>query len=195
MPVRCAAILALACAASAAGQIVEVSGFVGLSHILDNSLGQLPAGGEVRFDSGFRAGARVGLNRGAFVGHEFTYAYERHDLEVDDREQSVAAAHQFFYNVLFHLTPQKVAVRPFVTAGGGVSRFTSGGQGAFSDDRPSIKPGLNYGGGVKLRMGKAVGARFDVREHLFDKPAWADVVGLSGKLWSLEYSAGFSVLF
>ncbi len=190
MPLLLVVILALASALSAAGQRAEASVFVGLSQVRDNALGTLPGGEALRLEDGFRVGARVGINRGAFAGHELSYGFERHDLKADDEPESTARVQQLHYNFLLHLTPQKVAVRPFVTAGTGLSRYSTDGEGAGRS-----KLGVNYGGGLKLRMGKAVGARFDVRDHVNGKPALADAMGLRGRLHSVEYSAGFSLLF
>ena len=54
------------------------------------------------------------------------------------------------------------------------------------------KFGLNYGGGLKLKITDIIGLRFDVREYNTGKPF--KLTGTSGRLNQLEVSVGAAFL-
>ena len=180
----------------AAAQSGEATLFFGRAQISNGDLGVFGLGAqEVRLTDGWRAGLRLGLNSGDHTGHELTYAFERHNLEIGSAEESRARAHQFFYNFVFHATRRAAAIRPFVTAGLGYTSFSSGGGGIFQDAGGQNKFGYGYGGGLKVKMSRLFGLRFDVRDHVIQKPNFLDLASVEGRLHSIEYSAGFSLLF
>ena len=177
-------------------QTAEATVYGGLSQIGDNDLGEVGfAGVPLEMKKGFKAGARLTLNGSQFFGHELSYGYERHDLEVGGQKESQANVQQFYYDFVVHFAPRSVSVRPFVLAGGGFSSFSAREEGIFVDGAGETKPGVNFGGGLKVKLSPRFGLRFDVRDHLTEKPNFLDLAGVSGRLHSLEYSAGFSLLF
>ncbi len=174
----------------------EATVFAGVAQMRSGDIGQFGIGAqEVRLANGMRVGARLSLNSGALTGHELSYAFERHDLEIAGAEESKARAQQFFYNFVLHVLPKGSAVRPFVTAGLGYTSFAPGGGGIFSDAAGENKFGYNYGGGLKFKLSRLIGLRLDVRDHVTGKPNFLDLTAVSGRLHSIEYSAGFSLLF
>jgi len=183
-------------ATSAAAQSGEATAFVGIAHVRDGDLGSIGlAAQEVRLDHGMRAGVRLGLNSGALTGHELSYAFERHHLQIAGAEESRARTQQFYYNFVFHATPRAAAIRPFVTGGLGYANVSPGSGGIFTDAAGANKFGYNYGGGLKVKVSRLFGLRFDVRDHVTGKPNFLDLPGVEGRLHSIEYSVGFSLLF
>lgn len=188
-------IIAALGAIPAPAQSGEATAFVGIAQVREGGLGSIGlAAQEIRLDHGLRAGVRLGLNAGALTGHELTYTFERHDLQIAGVKESTALTQQFYYNFVFHATPRAAAVRPFVTGGLGYANFSPGSGGVFRDAAGANKLGYNYGGGLKVKMSRRLGLRFDVRDHVTGKPNFLDLPGVNGRLHSIEYSAGFSLL-
>ncbi|MEZ5396744.1 MAG: outer membrane beta-barrel protein [Bryobacterales bacterium] len=174
----------------------EATVFAGFARPSGGDIGRYGIGAqEIQLADGWRAGARVSFNSGALTGHELTYGYERHDIEIGGAPESTARMQQFAYNFVLHVMPKGSMVRPFVTAGAGYTTFSPGDGGIFRDGRNENKFGYNYGGGLKFKLSRWVGMRVDARDHVTGKPNFLDLNGLSGRLHSLEVSAGFSLLF
>ncbi len=194
-PIALLCLLGLAALPSSAQQM-EATIFGGLLWTDGANLGDVGfARQPVRLNNGFRTGARLSLNSGVLVGHELSYAHERYDLSVGGQKESRAAAHQFYYNFVAHLTPRAAPLRPFFLVGAGYTNFSPGNGGIFADASGTNAPGVNFGGGVKVKVHKFFGLRFDVRDHVTRKPNFLDLPPLSGRLHRMEYSAGASVLF
>jgi opacity protein-like surface antigen len=180
----------------ASAQSGEATVFAGIAQLRNGDVGRFGLGAqEVRLTNGMRVGARLSLNSGSLTGHELSYAFERHDIEIASAQESRARTQQFFYNFALHVSPKGSAVRPFVTAGAGYTSFAPGGGGIFQDAGGENKFGYNFGGGLKFKMSRHFGARFDVRDHVSGKPNFLDLAGVDGRLHAIEYSAGFSLLF
>jgi opacity protein-like surface antigen len=180
----------------ASAQSGEATVFAGIAQMRNGDVGRFGLGAqEVRLTNGMRVGARLSLNSGSLTGHELSYAFERHDIEIASAQESRARTQQFFYNFALHVSPKGSAVRPFVTAGAGYTSFAPGGGGIFQDAGGENKFGYNFGGGLKFKMSRLFGVRFDVRDHVSGKPNFLDLAGVEGRLHAIEYSAGFSLLF
>jgi hypothetical protein len=149
----------------------------------------------IQMKNGFKGGARLSLNSGLLTGHELSYGYERYDLDIGGQTESTATAQDFYYDFVLHLTPGAVPVRPFLLAGAGYTSFSPGNGGVFADASGANEIGVNFGGGVKVKVRKFFGVRFDVRNHLTRKPNFLDIAGVSGQLNRMEYSVGASFLF
>jgi opacity protein-like surface antigen len=143
-------------------------------------------------DDGVRIGSRMDLNTGSFIGHEFSYAWQRSNLKISGQSFGSMSIHNIYYNFLLHATPEGSAVRPFITGGAGVSVFNPPGVSSFSGYGDN-KFGYNYGAGLKFKVTDSYGLRLDVRDHVTGKPF--DLPDNSGRLHNLEISAGFSLLF
>ncbi len=182
-------------AALAPAQVAEFGVHGGASRLQGEHLGSLALspGSVVRVSlkDGWRFGFRMTFNNWRFFGHELGYAYNRTQLRFESTppEQAGMAIHQGFYNFLVYALPEGSPVRPFAAGGGHFSNFTPPGASA-SQGGGSNKFGLNYGGGVKIRVSPRFVVRLDVREYLTGKPF--DLPGVSGSLRQLEISAGFS---
>jgi hypothetical protein len=189
-------ILALLGVPSVPAQSAEATVFAGVAQIRNGDIGAFGLGAqEIQLSDGTRFGARLSLSSGPLTGHELTYAYERHDLEIASAKESEARTHEFAYNFVLHLTPRASALRPFVTVGAGYVSFSAGGEGIFRDAVGENKFAANYGGGLKVKMSRLFGLRFDIRDRISAKPNFLDLSGVDGRLHSIEYSVGFSALF
>lgn len=191
-----ATILLMLAAVPVFGQGAEIGLSVGWGNFTNNSIGRTqefaddPA--EYTLDDGVRIGTRMGLNTGTFIGHEFSYAWQKSSLKILGDDYGSMSIHNIYYNFVLHATPEGSAVRPFVTGGGGVSVFNPPGVSSFSGAGDN-KFGYNYGAGVKIKVTDTYGIRLDVRDHVTGKPF--DLPDNGGRLHNLELSAGFSLLF
>lgn len=149
----------------------------------------------ISMSNGLKSGARLSLNSGVLTGHELSYGYQRFNLKIGDQKESQASAQDFFYDFVLHFTPNAVAVRPFVLAGAGYTNFSPGNDGIFADASGSNEFGVNFGGGLKVKLGRFFGLRFDARNHMSRKPNFLDLPNIDGRLYRMEYSAGASLLF
>jgi hypothetical protein len=184
--------------ASGRAQEAEVSITGGLASFSNSKFGNLTANGdpqgELTADNGFRIGARLSLNSWEFLGHEISYAYQRSGLNIGGADSGGMAIQNYYYNFVVHATPQGSPVRPFATAGIGVSTYFPPGTSSFSGNGLNSF-GYNYGGGLKFPIGPIFGLRFDVRDHVTGNPFGDFVQSSSGRIHNIEYSAGFSLLF
>jgi opacity protein-like surface antigen len=168
-----------------------------------------PNSGEYKIQGGFRIGARMALNQGRFLGHEFGYAYSRTSIDIPASASVITGtpsqpgsvvtvttssnisvpAHQGFYDFLVYAAPEGFRVRPF--AAGGV-QFTAFSQPNDYYGNRETKYGVNYGGGVKVKILENWGFRLDVRQYNMGKPFKLD--NNSGRLLMWEFSGGISFL-
>ena len=161
----------LICAASTAGygQVAEFAVSGGQSIIRSSSLGS-----GYSLADGYRIAFRLTLNRWAYFGQEFGYAYNRSKLEFQPaggvkENLGGMAIHQGHYNFLVYATPEGKAIRPFATGGGHFSNFVPPGASA-AQGQGSTKFGVNYGAGVKVKLTERFQLRFDIRQFLTGKP-------------------------
>jgi len=206
--------LVLACSASVFAQSFEASLIGGTLSIPSKSqvigTGSAdPASGNYTMYGGFRIGARMALNQGRFLGHEFGYAYSRTSLDIPAATLTVGTglpsqpgsiatvttttsistpAPQGFYNFLVYFAPEGFRVRPFAT--GGV-QFTAFSLPNDYGNRET-KYGVNYGGGLKVKLVENWGFRLDVRQYNMSKPF--KLYNNTGRLLMWEFSGGISFL-
>lgn len=191
-----ATILLILAAVPVFGQGAEIGLTVGWGNFTKNTIGlsqefaDEPA--EYTIEDGVRIGSRMALNSGTFIGHEFSYAWQKSSLLILDENFGGMSIHNIYYNFVLHATPEGSAVRPFVTGGAGVSVFNPPGVSSLSGYGDN-KFGYNYGAGLKFKVTDMYGIRLDVRDHVTGKPF--DLPDNSGRLHNLEISAGFSLLF
>jgi outer membrane protein OmpA-like peptidoglycan-associated protein len=96
------------------------------------------------------------------AGLEESFTIGMNDLRLDQPGlpwtiDSEARNYTLAINPLFYATPRQSRVRPFVTAGAGVTRFAPDGIGA------RYSPALLVGAGIKFNATSRLGLRFDVR--------------------------------
>jgi len=179
-------------------QEAEVTITGGLASFSNSKFGNFTSSGdpaaELSADNGFRIGARLSLNSWEFLGHEISYAYQRSGLNIGGADSGGMAIQNYYYNFVVHATPQGAPIRPFATAGVGVSTYFPPGTSSLSGNGLNSF-GYNYGGGLKFHVGPMFGVRFDVRDHVTGNPFGDFVLSNSGRIHNIEYSAGFSLLF
>lgn len=141
-------------------------------------------GGGYSLDQGFRLGFRLSFNPHDFIGGEVGYAYNRTSLSTGGQGSGMAA-HQGFGDLLLHATREGRRVRPFVAGGVNFTNFVPPGQTA-QYGQGETKFGINYGGGVKVKVAEHWQVRFDVRQYNTGVP-----FGLrSGRMLQNEFSIG-----
>jgi opacity protein-like surface antigen len=176
------------CAASTGlfAQSAEFSLSGGTSRLSNNDIGSGYSLGD-----GFSIGFRLTLNPQRFFGHEVGYAYNRSHLYLQGQDQGGMAIHQGFYNFLVYATPEGSRIRPFATGGVHFNNFVPPGSSA-SQGGGSTKFGVNYGGGLKVRLTSIIAARADYRQYITGKPF--DLSGASGKLKQNVYTVGLAFI-
>jgi opacity protein-like surface antigen len=208
--------LVLACSTAAFAQSFEasVSGGQAVFPGHSSNIGTYssdPNSGTYKLNDGFRIALRMTLNQWRFMGHEFGYAYNHTSVEqpaisgiggggtvpVQPGSPSVnlpasnigVPAHQGFYDFLLYAAPEGFRIRPFVTAG---VQFTAFSQpGSYAGNRET-KYGVNYGGGIKLKLKEPWGIRLDVRQYNMGKPF--NLANATGRLLMWEFAGGISFL-
>ncbi len=186
-------LVALAAASSIAfGQSFEAAVSGGVSHLQSNGIGSLTTGtngSNVKLNDGLRLGFRMSVNPFSHLGFEVGYAYNRSQLHFDGPPVSETGfgIHQGFADALFHFTKEGSRVRPFVAGGLQFSNFVPPGASA-QNGQGENKFGLNYGGGVKVRVKENWQVRFDLRQYETGKPF--SLSGASGRLLQDEISVG-----
>jgi hypothetical protein len=185
------------------GQSFEASVNAGESLQSNATLGEIASGvatggtSQYSLNSGFNIAFRITLNTWKFFGHEVGYSYNRTHLNLSSFDptggsqgtQDVGgmAIHQGFYDFLGYATPEGSHIRPFGAVGIHYSNYVPPGASA-SQGQGFNKFGLNYGGGVKIRLKGPLGVRFDVHQFTNGKPF--GLTGASGWIRQTEVSAG-----
>jgi len=167
----------------AAAQSFEASASGGASVIPNKDLG-----GGYTLDSGFRIALRATINTTDHLGYEFGYGYNRAKLGQPGSAAQGMAVHQGFGEALLYATPQSARIRPFAAAGGHFSNFVPPGASATYGQGEN-KFGINYGGGLKIKVSGPWQVRFDFRQFSTGKPFG---LGGTGRMLQNEISAGIS---
>ena len=187
------------------GQTHEAWFDMGVSFLTNNGLGSTVAGGspsDVSLGDNYRFGFRFAFAPIGHFEHEMQYGYTRTNLTdaggviLTDSPTAGMAIHQWGYNLLYYVDSRgkEERIRPFATLGAHLSDFVLPGSAAYQGG--SFRVGVNYGGGVKLRLSSIWNARFDFREYDSGKPNWQHVlVQQHGLIHQTEISAGLGVCF
>jgi opacity protein-like surface antigen len=162
-----------------------------------------PASGTYKMKDGFRINLRMALNTGRFFGHEFGYAYSHTALEapaITTTTGSITStvpaqnislpSHQGFYDFLLYAIPEGKIIRPFAAGGVQFTAFSQPGS-QYTNNRET-KYGINYGGGIKVKVKENWGFRLDVRQYNMGKPF--QLPNASGRLLMWEFSGSVSFL-
>ena len=169
-------------------------------HLLQNrNLGTDATFGGAKDDyqltDGFRFAFRAAFNGSGKTGHEVQYAYNRTQLRHNadgTHTDTGMAIHQGGYNYLLYGTSEGIRVRPFATAGVQFNNLVPPGSSAASGGGET-KIGVNYGGGVKVRITQLFALRLDVRQYVSPKPFNLNLK--EGWLRQTEISAGFGIYY
>jgi outer membrane protein W len=153
---------------------------------------------DYKLGNGFRFGFRFDLNPGDWVGYELSYMYSRSSIDYTPSNSSTGfGIHTVSADALYHFTKRDSRVRPFVMGGLGFSNFVPPGSSAASGGG-SNEFQVNYGAGIKVKMGSKWGKDWGLRADLkqfqyFNKP-----FGLflsNGKLQQTEATVGVGLMF
>jgi hypothetical protein len=197
-------------------QPFEVSVFGGFplrfSHPLLGSLSDTAVDTDTSLTKGKDiVGARVTVNSKGYYGHELTYSIQHMTLQtlrttadsdgnpVSTQYQDKVKLQMLSYNFLVYFMPRGERWRPFVTGGAqvykwGAPHFDVWPGGGYRN------LGLNFGGGLKIKLVSHTLARLDVREYFGGRPyvrqllLSGDTLG-GGRTHMLEVSAGFGITF
>jgi hypothetical protein len=184
------------CASVALAQVGELSISGGAARFASGGkLGTVdvaPNSGDITINGDFRMAIRFTLNTYRFMGHEFGYGYTHDKVEIPGSDNVGVPIHQGFYDFLIYAAPEGSRVRPFGCGGVQFSSFFPPGSSA-SYGNQITKFGINYGGGIKVKLGAIWGMRFDVRQYNTGKPF--DFPNQSGRLLMNEFTAGLSFNF
>ena len=177
-------------------QALEMAVGGGVSRLTNAGLGKLNASSTLRDDyslkGGFRVVMRMTLNSGDFTAHETGYAYNRTQLVQNGEGSSTQtgmAIHQGFYNYLLYPTREGSRIRPFAAGGVHFANYVPPGASATSGGG-STKFGVNYGGGLKIRVSERFMLRFDARQFLNPKPF--GLINPGGWIRMNEYSTSLA---
>ena len=153
---------------------------------------------EVTMGSGVMFVPRLTLNTGDFISHDLSFAYSRANVQVNlpgtslfDQSTSIGQA---MYNMLLHATPDGSKVRPYVAGGGGFVMFYPPGAGLTSGVN-TVRPGINYGGGVRVQVNERWHARVDFRQTIAPNPRLFQGQDASGMFRQNQFTVGAGVTF
>lgn len=181
-------------AAPAWAQTAEIGVSAGQSIFRNEKLGtDVPGASEFyRVKNGFRIGARLTLNTSGHFGHELGYSYSRSKLTYSSGGEASMPTHQYGYSYLAYLFTEESPVRPFLAGGGHFSTFYPPGS-SVQYGNGTTKFGVNYGGGIKVKVSPMFAIRVDLRDYYTMKPF--DLPDKKGGLHQIEASAGLSLYF
>ena len=121
--VLCVLVLAMVSAGVGSSQSAEIGLTVGVSAFNNNGIGSIPSFDDglipATLGKGVRIGARWATNSWVFLGHEFSYAYQRTSLKIGANPSSGMTVQNLYYNFVAHATPSGTFIRPFGTGGRG----------------------------------------------------------------------------
>ncbi len=182
---------------TASAQFVEMWFSGGQSLLQNRNLGtDLAFGGskdDYQLTDGFRFAFRATFNNPAIFGHEVYYAYSRTHLRYNPGDTETGMAiHQGGYNFLLYAMKEGKRIRPFATGGVGFANYVPPGSSAASGGGDT-KFGINYGGGIKVKIASIWGFRVDIRQYTTPKPFNLNLK--DGWIRQNEISAGIGVLF
>jgi hypothetical protein len=179
---RALLVLALASTPALLAQSWEVGVGVGApfynSQTITNPLGNASAS----LSTGWVTSAWLGNNLRGRWGGELRYDYENADLKLSSGSTHATFAgntQAIHYDFLFHFASEEAAVRPFVSAGGGVKFFR--GTGKETPTQPLMAIGLltkttdttplvSVGGGIKFNLNHRMQVRVEVHDYITPFP-------------------------
>lgn len=152
----------------------------------------------VTMGSGFMFVPRLTLNTGDFISHDLSFSYSRANVKVDLAGQNLfdsgTSVGQAMYNMLLHATRDGSKVRPYLAAGGGLVMFYPPGAG-FSSGVNTVRPGLNYGAGIRVQVSDRWHARVDFRQTIAPNPRLFQGMDASGMFRQNQFTVGAGVTF
>lgn len=196
------AIVALAFSGAAFAQSGEFWFSAGESIMEHNGIGSLdPVNGspnDFTLGNGFRFAFRFDLDTRDHLGYEIAYNYSRTSLnDHPDNASTGFGMHTVSGDALWHFVKRDSRVRPFVIGGLGFTNFVPPGESAASGGGDN-KFQVNYGGGIKVKVGSKWGKDWGIRADLRQYQYFGKPFGLflsNGKLQQTEATVGVGLLF
>jgi outer membrane protein W len=196
------AIIALAFSGAAFAQSGEFWFSAGESIMEHKGIGAIdPVNGtpnDFELGNGFRFGFRFDLDTREHLGYEISYFYSRTSLiDHPDNASTGFGMHTVSADALYHFIKRDSRVRPFVMGGLGFTNFVPPGQSAASGGGDN-KFQVNYGGGIKVKIGSKWGKDWGIRADVRQFQYFAKPFGLflsNGKLQQTEATVGVGLLF
>jgi opacity protein-like surface antigen len=215
------ALLLLAPGAFAQAGDPRLTFFGGGSFLEGDRSFNIPDARRSNYATGGKIGVRGTVDLASNWAVEGAYSYGTNNLRVINplfpatpRAFGVRV-HQITGNLLYLLAGGQSNIRPFLTVGGGLARYspTSAAKDdasfRFIDEPATIdsntKFDFNFGGGVEAKATDWLGVRFDLRDHITPIPRFgvpeapaagiADFYPVSGIINDVEVSAGIVFYF
>jgi len=170
-----------------------------------------PAAASAGFQTAAAGGVLLSQDLYRHWSGEIRYLFEQRNLRISLGGTTAAfagQAHVLHYDLIFHTRPVQERVRPYLAVGGGMKLFRGTGteaayqplmEYAYLTKTQELKPMLTVGGGVKVRLGRRMMLRFDVRDQITRFPrkliAPAPGMTLNGWLHDLVPVVGLGWLF
>jgi hypothetical protein len=173
-----------------------------------------------QFQNGIKIGLRGTVNLREHWGAEGTYSFSSNGLQVTQTAPASVRnfgvhLHQITGNALYFFDAPDKVVRPFLTAGVGLSRYspTSDAKLAAAQDflgQPAVLTSnstfnFNFGAGIESRPWDHFGLRLDVRDHLSAIPRFglpqsaaspsSAFFPISGRAQDFEIATGLTYYF
>ena len=192
---KCLAVLFFSACGStlALAQSAEISVSGGVTRIGGDLVTDPSSNAAVTWKSGFRMGIRFTWNQGKLLSHEVGYGYSRTQLWEQHQEIAPITAHQGFYDALINATPEGSRVRPFACGGVQFTTFYPPGASTYYGGTVT-KFGINYGGGIKVKLTSIWGIRADFRQYAMGKPEFG-FGNTSGWMRLTEITGGVAFMF
>ncbi|MDZ7638110.1 MAG: outer membrane beta-barrel protein [Bryobacterales bacterium] len=153
---------------------------------------------DITMGSGFTIVPRMTLNAGDYISHDLSFAYSRANVQVNlaganlfDQSTSIGQA---MYNMLLHATKDGSRFRPYVAGGGGLVMFYPPGAGLTSGVN-TVRPGVNYGAGLRVQVNERWHARVDFRQTLAPNPRLFQGQDASGLFRQNQFTIGAGISF
>ncbi len=168
----------------------------GTLSIQDQSGAENPS--TVTMGSGFMFVPRLTLNAGEFISHDLSFAFTRANVKVDLAGQNLfdqsTSIGQAMYAMLLQATPDGSKFRPYLAGGGGLIMFYPPGAGLTSGVN-TVRPGVLYGGGVRIQVSERWHARVDFRQTLAPNPRLFQGQDASGLFRQNQFTVGAGMSF
>ena len=170
---------------------------------------------------GANLGIEVPLKKSKVFGVEASYGYSQNNLRLSELNYTPPIVKsyglrdsRFSLDLVAHSPSTYRGVRPYLVLGGEYDRYspssaattlaTTTGFAYASVAKLSSEGdgGVNFGGGIDCKLGKKLGLRLDVRDHITSSPTFGlptaqpATAGLpwfpaTGKAHNIDYSIGF----
>jgi hypothetical protein len=202
--------LTLLAAPAALAQKWEFGGGAGVGFYTSTDVQGASATASARPGNGLAASAWLTNDTGRVLAGEIRYDYQRGDMRLSSGGTTATfggQSHAIHYDFQLHFAPKDAHTRPFLAFGAGVKMYQGTGtevafqplnQIALLTKTTDTRPLASVGFGVKTRVGKRLGLRFEVHDFMTPFPDKVIAAAQNAKVggWTQDFVAtvGVSVL-